>query len=80
MSQKLCDISIPCFNCPYGHSCAYYSNVLWIHWILENRVCPAFTYPFDVIYYETLAYEKRRKEEEQKHRKFDDFPSVKRGR
>lgn len=48
--EEFNNIYMPCWDCPYGHSCKYYQDSLWDQWIVYTRCCPVYYYPFNYIY------------------------------
>ncbi len=71
--EKIIHLKIECFECPYGHSCKYYTSALWDQYIFEHpeEGCPAKKYPFESIYIAALKIKEqndRRKKVMEKRR------------
>lgn len=50
MREDCNNINMPCWTCPYGHNCKYYSDPVWDQWIVNNNYCPAMYYEYSSIY------------------------------
>ena len=61
MKESYNDIYMPCWFCPYGHNCKYYSDPVWDQWIANNQICPAYNYTYGSIY-RAIENEKIKKE------------------
>lgn len=65
MSNNISEIrnfKLPCFDCFYGHNCKYYSDQLWVDYMIRyERTCPAIKYPYSSIYYSILEYKEEQK-------------------